>query len=96
MDHFVDDLMEQVFQKGENEYALDEETRNLMHEIREKIKSSPRCQKSSSSTDEYFKNLQERLIIHIKTENDIERNNMLIQQYFEIINNKKIIESLCG
>lgn len=96
MDGFVDDLMEQVFKKGEKEYALDEETRQLMNEIRKKIKNSPRYLTSSNNTDEYFKNLQERLVERISVENDDKKKIILMEQYLQIINNRQIIESLCG
>ncbi len=96
MDGFVNDLMEQVFTKGEKEYAFDEETRQLMEQIRQKIKDSPRHQTSSGNTKEYIDNLQQRVLDHISVENDDAKKVVIIEQYLEIINNKKVIESLCG
>lgn len=96
MDEFVNDLMEQVFTKGEKEYAFDEETRQLMNKIRQKIKDSPRHQISSGNTNEYIDNLQQRVFECISVENDVEKKAVIIKQYLEIINNKKVIQSLCG
>lgn len=96
MDGFVNDLMEQVFTKGEKEYAFDEETRQLMNKIRQKIKDSPRHQLSSVNTKEYIDNLEQRVLEHISVENDDAKKGVIIEQYLEIMNNKKVIQSLCG
>jgi len=92
MDGFVDELMEKVFTKGETEYAFDDETRQLMNKIRQKIRDSPRCQISSSNTDDYCRNLFQR----ISVETDDRKKRILIDQYNQIITDKQLIESLCG
>ena len=96
MDPFTERLMEKVFQKGEEEYALDEETREMMKQIREKLRESPRHQKSSSNTEEYFKNLQDRLVESVENETDKDKKKKLLEKYSEVIQNKSVIQSLCG
>lgn len=96
MDPFTEKLMEKVFQKGEEEYELDEETLQMMKMIREKIKESPRHSRSSSNTEEYLTNLQERIVEIVDTEKDKEKKKKLLQKYSEIIQNKPVIKSLCG
>lgn len=96
MDQFTVDLMEKIFQKGEEEYVLDEETLQLMKEIRNKVRESPRHQKSSSNTDEYFKNLQERIVESVEGVKDKEKKKKLLEGYSEVVQNKQVIKSLCG